>query len=79
MLVGYAPMDSYTPSNAPCERNVMPIPKVGDVIELHDPPSIGGDWYKLSKGKMWIVESGLDHAHQMTTGGLSSVVTKPER
>jgi hypothetical protein len=34
----------------------MPIPKVGDVIELHGQPSVGGDWHKLGKNKLWIVE-----------------------
>ncbi len=34
----------------------MPIPKVGDVIELHGQPWVGSDWNKLSQSKLWIVE-----------------------
>lgn len=41
----------------------MPIPKVGDVIELHDQPFTGDDWSKLLTEKFWVVIDNMPHRH----------------
>jgi len=42
----------------------MPIPKVGDVIELRGQPWVGNDWAKLQTERFWIV-TGL-RRHSLT-------------